>query len=229
MKTMELNGQLLNLYVSLTLGATEGEDLFFPFDDWEHAGVTYKGQYFEPEKNIAQVWPLVLKLRISAQDVGDGRWVVTLPAPTDSQAVPFPPYYCTNPQIGYLYAIVWSFFGAEVPNSYQSVDAGLVDLTAFHTATKQDESHFEAKPLISSWHAQTALEGVKTAIRRDADENCREFSNFDAFFNWYDVLTGYDQMDEEESIEGHKEMLKVAYAQLVAEGFFTENAATGKA
>lgn len=89
----------------------------------------------------------------------------------------------------------------------------------------QDDQNSAADALIGSWHDQAAVEGVKAAIRRDAEEDSREFASFEAFFDWYDVLTGYDQMDEEESIEDHKEILKVAYAELVAEGFFTESAA----
>lgn len=96
------------------------------------------------------------------------------------------------------------------------------------TMNTQDDQNSVADALIGSWHDQAAVEGVKKAIRRDAEEDSREFASFEAFFNWYDVLTGYDQMDEEENIEGHTEILKVAYAELVAEGFFTENAASDK-
>lgn len=82
--------------------------------------------------------------------------------------------------------------------------------------------------IISGDYDPAEVAEVKAAIRCDVEDDSREFSSFDAFFDWYDVLIGYDQMDEETSIEGDKEILKVAYAELVAEGFFTENTVTVK-
>lgn len=131
MKTMDLKGNLLNMFVGLAMGGTEGEDLFAPFDDW-NAGILYRGNHFTPETNISAIWSTVIELRISTTDAGDGRWMVSMPAPADSKSVPFPPYYCSNPLDGYRLAIAWSFFGPNVPDTFESEVFGQVALSLFN-------------------------------------------------------------------------------------------------
>lgn len=87
MNTLELRGDLLNLFVALAMGGVEGQDIRAPFDEWD-CGIIYKGNIFSPEKDVSLVWPTVMKLRISTTDVGDGRWKVTMPAPDDPLSPP---------------------------------------------------------------------------------------------------------------------------------------------
>lgn len=131
MKTMELQGDLLNLFVAKAMGGVIDADLRAPFDEWG-CGVNYKGGIFSPEKDVSSIWAQVMKLRISTQDVGDGRWLITMPAPTDEKSVPFPPTYCTNPLSGYRYAIVWSAFGPNVPDTLDTSLFGTVNLEFFN-------------------------------------------------------------------------------------------------
>ncbi|GLE85453.1 hypothetical protein VNPA120661_57790 [Pseudomonas aeruginosa] len=131
MNTLELEGNLLNMFVALALGGVEGENLFVPFDAWD-CGIVYGGDTFSPHHDVAAIWPEVMRLRISTTDTGDGRWVVAMPTPPAGQSLPFPPYLCTNPLDGYRYAIVWSVFGSEVPDTYESVHFGLVNLVPYN-------------------------------------------------------------------------------------------------
>ncbi len=131
MNTLELRGDLLNLFVALALGGVEGQDLRVPFDEWG-CGIVYKGSIFSPEKDVALVWPTVMGLRISTTDVGDGRWMFTLPAPTDRHSTPLPPIYCTNPLAAYRHAIVWSVFGPTVPDTLETRLFGVVNLEGYN-------------------------------------------------------------------------------------------------
>jgi hypothetical protein len=131
MNTLELRGDLLNLFVALALGGVEGDDIRAPFDEWG-CGVVFKGNIFCPEKDVSLVWPTVMKLRISTLDVGDGRWLVTMPAPTEKGSLPFPPTYCINPLAAYRHAIVWYAFGATVPDTLDTRLFGKVNLEAFN-------------------------------------------------------------------------------------------------
>lgn len=131
MNTMDLKGNLLNMFVALAMGGTEGEDFCVPFDDWD-AGILYRGNCFTPETDISAVWDTVVGLRISTTDTGDGRWLVSMPAPADSNTEPFPPHYCSNPLEGYLLAIVWSRYGANVPDTFVSEVFGQVPLRLFN-------------------------------------------------------------------------------------------------
>lgn len=131
MNTLDLKGDLLNLFVALALGGVEGQDLRAPFDEWG-CGIVYKGNLFSPEKDISAVWPEVMRLRISTCDVGDGRWLVTLPAPVTGQLPQFPPHYCSNPLAGYCYAIVWRAFGPVVPDTLDTRLFGAVKIEDFN-------------------------------------------------------------------------------------------------
>ena len=131
MKTLESKGHLLNMFVALAMGGKEGDDLRVPFDDWD-CGIIYKGNNFRPERDVGAIWPEVMRLRISHADAGHGRWLVTMPSSNDSQVPPFPPCDCANPLDGYRLAIVWTAFGAEVPDTIQSRLFGLVTLSPFN-------------------------------------------------------------------------------------------------
>ncbi|MBS3183561.1 hypothetical protein JIQ88_00490 [Pseudomonas sp. PCH44] len=131
MNTLDLKGDLLNLFVALALGGVEGQDVRAPFDEWG-CGIVYKGNIFSPERDIGSVWPEVLRLRISSTDAGDGRWLITLPAPSDELAAPLPPINCANPLIGYCYAIVWSVYGPTVPDTLDTRLFGMVNLEPFN-------------------------------------------------------------------------------------------------
>jgi hypothetical protein len=66
---------------------------------------------------------------------------------------------------------------------------------------------------------------LKAAVQKevdaeDSDEGCSlmlEFDDFDAFFDWFDVVSAYDQMDAEFKISIFKPLLEVVYRSLIAE------------
>lgn len=81
MNTLELRGDLLNLFVALALGGVEGQDLRVPFDEWG-CGIVYKGSIFSPEKDVALVWPTVMGLESALLMLGTGvGWSRYLPRP----------------------------------------------------------------------------------------------------------------------------------------------------
>jgi hypothetical protein len=49
------------------------------------------------------------------------------------------------------------------------------------------------------------------------------FESFEKFFEWWDVITAYDQMDEDISADHHQPALEIAYIALVREGFLSDN------
>ncbi|MGP0171304.1 hypothetical protein ACSVIJ_05400 [Pseudomonas sp. NCHU5208] len=63
---------------------------------------------------------------------------------------------------------------------------------------------------------QDLIQTVKDTV----DDEALQFSDFEAFFGWWDVTTAFDQMDAEESAEHHKPALEIVYEALVLEGFF---------
>lgn len=65
---------------------------------------------------------------------------------------------------------------------------------------------------------------MKEAIREAAGDDHRTFSSFDAFYNWWDTLTGYEQMDADADLCDDRTNLVMVYDLLLAEGFFTEHA-----
>ncbi|MDR8015366.1 hypothetical protein [Ectopseudomonas guguanensis] len=134
MKTTNLKGNLLNMYVALALGGKEGVDLRVPFDEWE-CGIAYKGCSFEPEKCTSlgweSIWPAVLRLKIGCVPDRDDLWLATMPDSAESHSVSFPPLLCLTPIDGYRIAIVWSVFGPEVPDTFKSCIFGTVDLLQY--------------------------------------------------------------------------------------------------
>lgn len=131
MKTLELKGNLLNLFVALAMGGVEGQDLLVPFDAWE-CGIGFRGNDFHPERDVAAVWPELLMLRIGSVDAGDDRWLVSMPDSAHDQDEPFPPCICANPLDGIRLAVVWSVYGPEVTDTFDSELFGTVELAAYN-------------------------------------------------------------------------------------------------
>lgn len=136
MKTLDLQGNLLNMFVALAMGGVEGKDLRAPFDEWD-CGIIYKGNNFTPEKDVGAIWQEAMKLRISHEDAGDNQWLVKMALAEGTDAAPFPPFNCVNPLDGYRLAIVWSAFGSEVPDTLNSKLFGLVDLRSLNEEFEQ--------------------------------------------------------------------------------------------
>jgi len=49
------------------------------------------------------------------------------------------------------------------------------------------------------------------------DEDC-SFTSFEAFYQWWDVLIGYESLDTGEYPDDHKMLLEIAYRALVVDG-----------
>lgn len=48
------------------------------------------------------------------------------------------------------------------------------------------------------------LEALTQTIKDTMEDEALSFPDFESFFAWWDVVTAYDQMDEESSAERHK-------------------------
>lgn len=72
--------------------------------------------------------------------------------------------------------------------------------------------------------AMTDKEGIQTlpelmeAIKQGSDCEQIPSPTFEAFFDWWDTFTAYDQMDTETIAADQKPILKVAYEALKASG-----------
>ncbi|HCF2447028.1 TPA: hypothetical protein NIA45_004697 [Pseudomonas aeruginosa] len=76
-------------------------------------------------------------------------------------------------------------------------------------------------------HAQLAdnslpsFEHMRNIILDDLDEDGREmllgFADFNAFYDWFETLSHYDQVDADQSLEEGKALLEVVYLSLLAE------------
>ncbi|MBM3105533.1 hypothetical protein IIE18_10315 [Pseudomonas sp. V1] len=137
MKTLDLQGNLLNFYVAMALGNfTEGPD-WAPFDFWE-GSILYRGKEFSPLTEILDIWPEVLRLRLTSQDAGNGYWLVTLPKKSAIRQAfggtveTYPTFCVAEPLQGYCLAVVWSVFDSEVPDVFQSNWAGSVPLELYN-------------------------------------------------------------------------------------------------
>lgn len=64
------------------------------------------------------------------------------------------------------------------------------------------------------------LEALTQTIKDTMEDEALSFPDFESFFAWWDVVTAYDQMDEESSAERHKPALEVAFDLLVSQGYF---------
>lgn len=62
------------------------------------------------------------------------------------------------------------------------------------------------------------LNELKKVIIDTLDDEQQEFPTFQAFFDWWDVVTAYDGMDVEDSNAAYRPLLEVAYRSLVHEG-----------
>jgi len=64
-------------------------------------------------------------------------------------------------------------------------------------------------------------EHMRSIILDDLDDDGRElllsFADFTAFYEWFDTLSHYDQVDSEQSLEHGKALLEVVYLSLLAE------------
>lgn len=120
MKTESLQGNLLSFFVGLALGKDKEPDgrFYAPWDWWEgdihYCGNTFlafdsKGQL--DARALEHLYPHVKLLRLSTIPMGDDRWQVALP---EQQC-----FNVKDPLLGYALAIVWSVFGADVPDHYE--------------------------------------------------------------------------------------------------------------
>ncbi|WP_213664161.1 hypothetical protein [Stutzerimonas stutzeri] len=66
-----------------------------------------------------------------------------------------------------------------------------------------------------------SFEHIRSIILDDLDDEGRElllsFADFSAFYEWFDTLSHYDQVDTEQSLENVKALLEVVYLSLLAE------------
>jgi hypothetical protein len=134
MKTNDLQGNLLSFYAAVALGMDKEADGRFwaPWDYWE-GEIHYRGNSFlpfggEPHQEmlaLSQLYPHVKRLRLSTTPAENDRWEVTLPGQTV--------FNVKDPMQGYALAIVWSVYGAEVPDDYDCPNAKeLVDLRPYN-------------------------------------------------------------------------------------------------
>lgn len=63
-----------------------------------------------------------------------------------------------------------------------------------------------------------SFDAMKTAVIEALDEETPIFDDFQAFFDWWDVTTAYDQYDSDERAEHHKPLLEVVFQALLIEG-----------
>ena len=57
-----------------------------------------------------------------------------------------------------------------------------------------------------------------TAIIENLDgDPITKYKDFDEFFDWLDVLTHYDQMDDGHKLSDHKDVVEQAYNQILAD------------
>lgn len=63
-----------------------------------------------------------------------------------------------------------------------------------------------------------SLSDLKSDILQGVDCEQQPSPTFEAFFDWWNVFTGYDQMEEGINAADHKPILRVAYAALKASG-----------
>ncbi|MFL1449154.1 hypothetical protein ACI77O_12235 [Pseudomonas tritici] len=66
-----------------------------------------------------------------------------------------------------------------------------------------------------------SLADLTASIRELVGDEQLAFPDFEAFFAWFDVFSGYDQMDEGVTAAAHKPIIKVAFLALAAEGLFS--------
>jgi hypothetical protein len=94
-----------------------------------------------------------------------------------------------------------------------------MNITEFEHRYTQTIAAMAAQGLIEG-DELPSLQDLMQTIKDTVDGEALSFASFEQFFNWWDVTTAYDQMDEETSAEHHKPALEIAYDALVNEGFF---------
>jgi len=63
-----------------------------------------------------------------------------------------------------------------------------------------------------------SLDEMMGTITLATTEEEQSFNNFDEFFRRWDVLSAYEQLDEDTNVEAHKPALAIAYEALQAQG-----------
>lgn len=167
MKTLDLQGNLLNLYVALAMGGfDESSGSWAPFDYWEGT-IRYRDQEFSPLTDIATIWPEVLRLRLSTHCDHDGLWSITLPGQSpsaigaaDQPAGEPQAFRVADPIHGYCLAIVWNQFGPEVPDVFESSWAGCVPLEHYNVPL---DTSVDFDGVVQPLQVQKAAEILRTS------------------------------------------------------------------
>lgn len=68
------------------------------------------------------------------------------------------------------------------------------------------------------------VEELKQVIRDTIGDEQLSFADFESFYQWWDVTTAFDQLDDDVNVADQKPILKVAYKALVVDGFFSHAA-----
>lgn len=63
-----------------------------------------------------------------------------------------------------------------------------------------------------------SLEDMMGTIKLATTEEGQSFTDFDEFFCWWDLLSAYEQLDEETNVQAHKPALAIAYEAMRLEG-----------
>lgn len=167
MKTLDLQGNLLNLYVALAMGGfDESSGSWAPFDYWEGT-IRYRDQEFSPLTDIATIWPEVLRLRLSTHCDDDGLWSISLPGQSpsaigaaDQPAGESQAFRVADPIHGYCLAIVWNQFGPEVPDVFESSWAGCVPLEHYNVPL---DTSVDFDGVVKPLQVQKAAEILRTS------------------------------------------------------------------
>ncbi|MHC5194802.1 hypothetical protein ACYSUW_13705 [Pseudomonas frederiksbergensis] len=184
MKTETLQGNLLSFYVAVALGYDKEADGRFwaPWDYWEGA-IHYNGDCFAPfgdqdhevSRVLKHLHPEVIRLRISAVAVDDGKWLVSLPGQEG--------FRVSDLLQGYALAIVASVYGPEVPDHYDcpnfktrvflppfNVPYGESNVPTPENAKTASTCEFE--PTL----ATTYQDALQEANRMKVAEECKDFN-----------------------------------------------------
>lgn len=139
MKTLDLQGNLLNLYVALAMGGfDESSGSWAPFDYWEGT-IRYRDQEFSPLTDIATIWPEVLRLRLSTHCDHDGLWSISLPGQSpsaigaaDQPAGESQAFRVADPIHGYCLAIVC--IPVMLPTGSSDCDPPVLEVLPSHSS-----------------------------------------------------------------------------------------------
>ncbi|WP_346798087.1 hypothetical protein R5M92_04205 [Halomonas sp. Bachu 37] len=82
----------------------------------------------------------------------------------------------------------------------------------------QDFASLYTQALFSAGVEAPSYDAMRAAVIEGLDGEVLCFTSFQAFFDWWDTLTAYEQADFDESSEDHRALLHVVYQSLVSEG-----------